>query len=404
MINEKYYILKLFDYNISYEDIKNKNNFIIINNDIKSFCIVNYLDNILKDTIFYLYNKNKENNNYIETNKNIYEISDADIFQILILNSHFDNYDNLLNDIKQLKNINNFAIINSVDYNLKLFYKKKNVSRFFVESKNISIIENNNWFNELLFKIINYNNTDLIDTIISKFEGAKNPEKEDKSGQIEFESSFIKIICLCKRDENVVKQIYKIFKKNNFNLYKINKTYRNDLPLILMEFMYLFEEKEKIIIYKSLFQYYEEMYYYFYFLEKDNFEYALNNLNNGISEDILNFYFENFEEINKKETRIVEDVIIDYFYKYIKILYEKNKNVNLSFQDYLYDLSINKKFEIGERKFKNLWGCYCQYFTDNSESINKDKLFEYCNNKYLYFNKCYENHQLKDLKKALFLE
>ena len=171
--------------------------------------------------------------------------------------------------------------------------------KFFFENNINNLIRKNNKFvNELMYNIIDCNNTELINKILEKFGKPNNSKKDDESGIIEFESLCITIICLYKQDEILVKKIYEIFKKNSFNFYEINKTYRNYLPLILSEFMYLFPEKDKLIIYKSMLKYYEEMFYYFYFIEKENFEYALNNLNNGISEDILDYYFDNYDRIN----------------------------------------------------------------------------------------------------------
>ena len=118
-------------------------------------------------------------------------------------------------------------------------------------------------------------------------------------------------------------KIFDILKKNNFSFYKINKTYKTFLPIILNEFMYLFPEKDKLIIYKSMEQYYEEMFYNLYFLEKDNFEDALNYLNKGFSYEILDYYFDKPDNNNICE---VDDIIVDYFFNYISELYKRNKS------------------------------------------------------------------------------
>ena len=399
LIKEKTYILKLFDYNITYDDIINKQNFIVINNNIKSFCIVNYLDEILKDAIFTFYNNNKNVNN--KQNNNEYTITDADIYQILILYSHIYSYNDFINDINKLKKVDNFEILYYIYYNYN--YCKKNECQFFKEDSNNLIRNNNKFVNELMYNIIDYNNTELINKILSKFGNPINTQKDDESGTIEFERFFITIICIYKKDENIVKKIYEIFKNKKFNLYEINKSYRTYLPLILSEFMYLFPEEDKIKIYKSMFKYYEEFFYYFYFLDKDNFEYALNNLNNGISEDILDYYFDNYDKINIQENCKVESIIIDYFFKYINKLYDMEKNKEIKFQDYLFDICVIKNFDIGDTKFSNIYECYLLYVKGNSNSIDKNKLFYYCNEKYIHFEKINDNKKIKALKMSLFL-
>ena len=127
---------------------------------------------------------------------------------------------------------------------------KKEVNEFFLDKYNKKNNKINEEIDDLFVNIIDYNNTDLINKILDKFGNPTNSKDEDETGQIEFEKKFITILCLFKRDENIVKKIYEIFKKNNFNFYKMNKTYRINLPLILSQFMYLFPDNEKLIIYK----------------------------------------------------------------------------------------------------------------------------------------------------------
>ena len=173
LINQKTYILKLLDYNITYEDIVNKNNFIVINSDIKSFCLVNYLDEILKDAILTFYNNNRERNN-INNNQNKidhkYTVNDGDIYQILVLYSHI--YSNkFINDIRKLKNIDNFEILYYIYYNYSNY--KNHECLFFKDEKNNMIRGNNNIVNQLMVNIIDWNNTDLINKILIKL-GTKN--------------------------------------------------------------------------------------------------------------------------------------------------------------------------------------------------------------------------------------
>ena len=395
LINEKNISLKLFDYNLTYEDIKYKNNFIVINSDIKSFCIVNYSDDIFKDAIFSFYNDK------IKNDLNKYSISDGDIYQILILHTYIYTKSQLENDIKKLKNLNNSEILYYIYYNFNGKIKSK--SKFFKDDYNNSIKSQNKIVNELIYKTIDYNNTELIKRILEKLGNKTNSKKDDESGIIDFEIFFITIICLYKRDENMVKKIYEIFKNKKFNLYEINKTYRNYLPLILSEFMYLFPEEEKIIVYKSIFKYYEEMFYYFYFLEKENFEYALNNLNDGISEEILDYYFDNYNKIYIEGICKAGSIIIDYFFKYINKLYDLRTNKEITFQDYLYDICVGKNFDIKDKKFKNIYECYLLYVKRQSHNINTDELLKYCNEKYLHLEKINKEKKINDLKYALYL-
>ena len=252
--------------------------------------------------------------------------------------------------------------------------------------------------------MIDQNKTEVRNNIGKKVSNITNSKKEDESGIIEYERFFITIICLYKRDENIVKKIFEIFKNKKFNLYEINKTYRNDLPLILSEFMYLFPEEEKILVYKSMLKYYEEMYYYFYFLEKENFEYALNDLNDGISEEILDYFFENYDKIYIEGICKAGSIIIDYFFKYINKLYDLRTNKEVTFQDYLFDICVNKNFDINDKKFKNIYKCYLLYVKKQSHNIDTDKLLKYCNEKYLHLEKINEEKKKNDLKYALYLE
>ena len=385
---------KLIDFNITYEDINNKGNFIIFNSDIKCFFVVNY-DEILKNSIFYFYNKYNSSNN-INENNNEKRVSDADIYQILISNMYSYSNDYLVNDIQKLKNIKNNEIIYYIFYQYGAI--REQTSKFFKEDINNSIIRNKEYFSKLIYEIIDYNNTELINKIIEKFDKPNNSLEEDISGEIDFEKIFIFIICLFKREEKIVKKLYDSYKKSNYNLYKINKTYRTFFPIILNEFMYLFPEKEKLIIYKSIAQYYEEMFYNLYFLEKENFEEALNYLNNGLSYEILDYYFDNFD-IN--DNCKVDDIIVDYFFKYINQLFSNNI-IFKSFQDYLYDICVNKEFEINDNKFQKIHECYLIFV--NKSSIDKEKLLIYCDEKYLHLKEIKDNKKIKTLKNKLNLK
>ena len=401
LMNEETLILKFIDLKTTYEDINNNENFIMVNSDIKSICLVYYKDEIFKNSIFYFYNNFKENKHL-----NINKVSDSDIYQIfLIYKLYRYNENQFFNDIKKMKQTHNFEILRIIYSIRKNNFKKVNM--FFNENYNISNKTYNDKFNELLFELIDYKDTNLINKILEKFDTPSNDLKEDESGQIEYESFFILILCLCKRDENIIKKIYEIYKKNNFNLYTINKTYRCILPLILLEFMYLFPEKEKIVIYKSILKYYEEMYYYFYFIDKQNLEEALNNLNNGISDEIFDYYFENYDIIWNKDLVNVDSNIIDYFFKYIKALYQKEKekkNKNeMKFEAYLYDICINKKFNIDDNKFNKIYEFYSLFIKTYSNLITKDKLLKYCDENYLHFREMNNIYKVDEIKQSLLL-
>ena len=398
LMNEETLIIKLSDLNLTYDDINNNSNFIVINSDIKSFCLVKYLDEILKNAIFYFYNNLNENKDL-----NINKVSDADIFQIYIIYIVYKyNENNFINDIKKMKRkTKNFEILNLIYYIFNNRFKK--INPLFYENENKLNKEYNDKIYELLYELIDYNDSNLLNKILEKFDTPTNDEKEDESGQIEYEKFFILILCLYKRDENIIKKIYHIYKKNNFNLYKINKTYRSVLPLILVEFIYLFPEKEKIVIYKSISKYYEEMYYYFYFADKENYEKALNNLNNGISDEIFDYYFENYDIIGNKELLNVDSNIVDYFFKYIKKLYEKEKKDDMKFEDYLYDICLEKKFNINDNKLKNIYDCYSFFIKKYPYSLDKNILRKYCEIKYLNFKEVKDNYKVDEIKKVLLL-
>ena len=396
LMKEENLVLNLNDFNICYEDIQTKNNFIVINNDIKCFCLVKYLDEELKNAIFEFYNNYNDSKNL---NKNIKNVSDADIYQILISYLIKNNFDDFLNFIKKLKKVKNYEILYCVLY--KYGNKKKNEDRFFKEDINNNNKTYNQSYYKSIYEIIDYNNIELVNKILEKFGNPTNQIEDDYSGQIEYEKFFITILCLYKRDEKLVLKIYEIFKKNNFDLYKINKTYRTYLPLILSEFMYLFPDNEKIIIYKSIYKYYEEMFYYFYFIDKSNFEKALHNLNNGVNNEILDFYFENF---NADYQTQIDSIIIDYFFKYLNQLYIKNKgDKDIKFQDYLYDICINKYFEINDNKLIKIYNCYEKFMDKYHFSFDKEKLINYCNENYLHLNEINDTIKIEELKDNLKL-
>ena len=386
--------LKLYDFNLTYEDICNKQNFIVFNSDIKCLCVVIY-DEILKNAIFSFYNKYNLNNNI---NDNRYEkrVSDADIYQILVSHMHASTYDELNKDIKKLKNVKNFEILYYIYFENKT---EKQTNKFFIEDINIENIKKNEKNYKLIYEVIDYNNTELINKILDKFDKPNNLIEEDKSGEIDNEKMFIFILCYYKKEEEIVKKIYNIFKKTNFDLYKINKAYRTFLPLILNKFMYLFPEKEKILIYKSMAKYYEEMYYNFYFIEKENFEQSLNHLNNGFSYEILDFYFENFDI--DYDTCKVDDIIIDYFYKYLYQIYTTNK-IEKTFQEFLIDIYVNKSYEISDKKYNNVYECYLMFVFNRA--IDKGKLFTYCDDNYLHLKEIKDEDEMMDLLSALALQ
>ena len=382
--------LRLYDLNTSFEEICNKQNFIVCNSDIKCFCVVNYMDKILKDSIISFYNGYKEKNNIKNKEK---KVTDADIYQILVSHCHTNTFDELEKDIAKLKKIKNFEILCFIFEFFKCSDSKEN--RFFKESSNNNKKYLNQKYNKLKYELIDYNNIDLIKKIITKFGNPFNLQKEEDSGEIDYEKYYILFICLFKRDENIIKKIYDIFKDNNYDFYKINKNYRTILPLILNEFMYLFPENEKIKVYKSMEKYNEEMYYNFYFFEKSYFQEALNNLNNGFSFEILDHYFENYEIIYTN----VDDIIVDYFFKYLKQLYIKTKN-NKSYQDYLYEMCVVKKL-VNDNKLNKIYECYLKFV--NKSSVDKEKLLKYCDENYLHLRDINDNKKIEDLKYELKL-
>ena len=120
--------------------------------------MVNY-DEVLKDSIINFYNKYNSNNNENDNNKN--QVSDADIYQILISHMNTKTYKPLMNDIKKLKNIKNFEIL----YYIFIQYgaiREQKTSKFFDDNTNNNNIRNQENFFKLIYEVIDYNNTELI--------------------------------------------------------------------------------------------------------------------------------------------------------------------------------------------------------------------------------------------------
>ena len=298
-----------------------------------------------------------------------------------------------------MKHTKNFEIIYLIYYILRR--KLRKVNQFLNEKENQRIKECNDKYNKLLYELIDYNDTNLINKILEQFDIPSNDEKEDETGQIEFEKYFILILCLYKRDETIVQKLYEIYKKNNYNLYKINKTYRSYFSLILVEFMYLIPKNEKILIYKSITQYYEEMYYYFYYFDKENFENSLNNLNKGISDEIYDYYFEKYDIIYNEELLKIDSNIVDYFVKYIKKMYQKEKKDEIKFEDYLYDISLKMNYSINDEKFNKIYNCYSSFISKNFHSLDLNKLWKHCKENYLDIK---ENDKIDNIKNFLLLK
>ena len=213
---------------------------------------------------------------------------------------------------------------------------------------------------------------------MEKFDKINENREEDETGQIDYEKYFILIICIYKRDENIIKKIFEIFKNNKFNLYKIHREFRNILPLIINEFMYLFQEADKIKVYESMYNYYEEMYYNLFFFDRQNFENSLNNLNKGFSFDILDYYF---EKNDIDDIKSIDDIIIDYFFNYINKLNGKN-NSESNFINYLYEIGVNQNFDINDDKLKKVFKVYSKFVCNSN--IDKNKLVKYIGENYLH--------------------
>ena len=173
--------------------------------------------------------------------------------------------------------------------------------------------------------------------------------------------------------------------------------------MILSEFMYLFPENEKIIIYKSIFQYYEEMFYNFYYFDQFDFVEGLNNLNNGLSYDVLDYFFDNYDNIYSDNYLKVDNIIIDYFFKYTKTLYDNNKDNKISYQNFLYDICINKSLNLGDNKINRIYKCYL-LFMNNNNCIDKDKLYQYYEDNYLHLKELNDNIKIQKLKDYLYLK
>ena len=379
--------LKLDDLNITYEDINLKNNFIVINSDIKCFCIANYLDEILKDAIFYFYNEKEK------------RISDADIYQILISYKIFEFHgyafkdNNIRKYISKLKSINNFAILNFIISYFTL--PKLYINKFFYDESNKKNKELKKLNNEILYGLIDHNNSLLIDKILNKFDKINDDKNEVNNGQIDYEKYFILIICLYKRDENIIKKILKIFKENQFNFDKINVHFRSILSLIINEFMYLIEENDKIKAYKSMFNYYEEMHCYWLYPESNDFEKSLNNLNNGFSFEILDFYFENKDV---KDIQSIDDIIVDYFFNYLIQLNNKNNNGGDLF-NYLYEIGVSQNFDINDENLNKIYKAYLK-FVEN-DNLDRQKLRNYIDENYLDLKNINGKDKINKLKEKL---
>ena len=228
-----------------------------------------------------------------------------------------------------------------------------------------------------------------------KFDKISNDREEGQSGEIDYEKYFILIICLYKRDENIIKKIFEIFKKNEFNFYKINQDFRYILPLIINEFMYLFEEKDKIKVYKSMHQYYEEMQYFLFYPNNKYFKDSLNNINRGFSFDILDFYF---EKNDIKNIESIDDIIVDYFFNYISKLNDKNNKGGNLF-DYLYEIGVDKSFNINNIRLNKIYEAYLEFV--NHMDIDRKKLCNYIDEKYLKLKNINNKDKIINLKKVL---
>ena len=249
--------------------------------------------------------------------------------------------------------------------------------------------------NEILYGLIDHNNSLLIDKILNKFDKINDDKNEVNNGQIDYEKYFILIICLYKRDENIIKKILKIFKENQFNFDKINVHFRSILSLIINEFMYLIEENDKIKAYKSMFNYYEKMHCYWLYPESNDFEKSLNNLNNGFSFEILDFYFENKDV---KDIQSIDDIIVDYFFNYLIQLNNENNNGGDLF-NYLYEIGVSQNFDINDENLNKIYKAYLK-FVEN-DNLDRQKLRNYIDENYLDLKNINGKDKINKLKEKL---
>ena len=159
--------------------------------------------------------------------------------------------------------------------------------------------------------------------------------------------------------------------------------------------MYLFEENDKIKAYKSMFNYYEEMHYYWFYEESNDFENSLNNINNGFSFEILDFYFENN---NVNDIMSIDDIIVDYFFNYLIQLNNENNNGGDLF-NYLYEIGVNKNFDINDKKLNKIYKAYLKF--DGNDNLERKKLCNYIDENYLHFKNINDEDKINKLKEKL---
>ena len=159
--------------------------------------------------------------------------------------------------------------------------------------------------------------------------------------------------------------------------------------------MYLIEENDKIKAYKSMFNYYEEMHCYWLYPESNDFEKSLNNLNNGFSFEILDFYFENKDV---KDIQSIDDIIVDYFFNYLIQLNNENNNGGDLF-NYLYEIGVSQNFDINDENLNKIYKAYLK-FVEN-DNLDRQKLRNYIDENYLDLKNINGKDKINKLKEKL---
>ena len=272
LVSTKDYEISFDELSLKYDDIKNGENFVVFNNDLKGFYRVKYDNEILLNSILINYkkNSNKSSDKIILKEEKENTVSDFDIFGLLSYEMKNNNFDNIKKIINTIKCIENSELL--LTY-LKDIYNEFKPKFYFLEGFE-EYIDNDNEKKRIKNQIKEYdnffksliNNKKKLSSLIKKFyvhEENKDIYRNQFNDQSD--SLYLYFACIIDDNEEVAKNVLIPNIDKNFEF--LNKNLKYTLIEIMMKYIYLIKDKNEqkkiinLIINDYINNYYNSSYY-----------------------------------------------------------------------------------------------------------------------------------------------
>ena len=348
LIQTEDYEISFEELNLNYSDIKNGDNFVVFNSDLKGFYRVKYDNEILLNSILknYQINSQQEDNKKEDVNK----VSDHDIFGLLSYEFKMNNLDNIKKILSSIKCINKSELLLTYIKDIYEEFKQKicKLEGFeeFIDDQKLKEEEINKTkeFDNFFISLVDNNNLKLMNLTKKFFINEGNKDVYRNQYNDEFDTLYLYYRCIIGDGEEIGKIIFTQNILKNFEF--INKNFKYIIIEIALKYIYLLkddEEKKKLI--DTIIKDYNDNYYSSSYYIRKLYSNAISNF--GSLDESL--FFRLYSQLLSKSTftytkttlfhgKKSRRLLFDGLLNYLKKQFSSNES-NLFYENYYAYLS-----------------------------------------------------------------